>query len=76
MSLLFKRLCAAAARRGVARTTRCLYFVTRPASVGWKSVVRVHDGHAQRAKADVEARVADYDRSVKAIQSKIEAGID
>ena len=30
----------------------------------------------QQAKADVEARVAEYDRSVKAIQSKIEAGID
>ena len=35
-----------AAPCGVARTTRCLYFVTRPASVGTKGVVQVHDGHA------------------------------
>jgi hypothetical protein len=30
----------------------------------------------QQAKADVEARIADFDRSVKAIESKIKAGTD
>ena len=30
----------------------------------------------QQAKADVEARVAEFDKSVKAIQSKIKAGTD
>jgi predicted nucleic acid-binding Zn-ribbon protein len=30
----------------------------------------------QQAKADVEARVAEFDKSVKAIQSKIKTGVD
>ena len=34
------------------------------------------DATFQQAKADVEARVAEFDSSVKAIQSKIKTGVD
>ena len=34
------------------------------------------DAAFQQAKADVEARVAELDRTVKALQSKIKAGTD
>jgi hypothetical protein len=37
---------------------------------------RAGEAAFQQTKADVEARVAEFDRSVKAIQSKIKAGID
>lgn len=52
--------------------------VTAKRALGQKVAELKKAGEAafQQAKADVEARIADFDRSVKEIQSKIAAGKD